>query len=195
MKRLHKWASSHVHSPYAYSILGGLIFIESFFLVPISTLLSFYCLERPKRVFFFAAIASCASFFGSMVGYSLGMLLHSLWDTLGEGVLSKFFSKTDFENYLATHDLYNGTKLLLVTLTPLPFKLLTLSAGFCRAPLGRFLFYTFLGRTAKFFAIATAFHLFGERVMYYVNRYFYTLIAFLVGVSFFLVVLSYYRGQ
>lgn len=194
MKRLHTWASSHVHSPYADSILGGLIFIESFFLVPITTLLSFYCLERPKRVFFFAAIASTASFLGSMVGYSLGMLLHNFWDTLGEGFLSRFFSKTDFENYLATHDLYNGTKLLLATLTPLPFKLLTLSAGFCRAPLARFLLYTFLGRTVKFFAIATAFHFFGERVMYYVNRYLYALVALLAGVSLVFIILSYYRG-
>ncbi len=172
MKRVHTWLKQHVHSKHAPKIFSALIFIESFFLVPVTTLFSFYCLERPKHVFFFATIASIASFFGSIVGYSLGGLLHNLWDSVGERFVSSFMTKSAFDAQIELYKSYAGWQITMATLTPLPFKLITVSAGFCHVKLSSFLFYSFIGRTIKFFTIATAFHFLGEKVSFYIDRYF-----------------------
>ena len=135
MKRVHQWLAKHAHSKYAHTIFGALIFIESFFLVPVTTLLSFYCLERPKDVFFFATLASIASFFGSIVGYSLGGLLHTLWDSIGERFIHSFMTKAHFDAQIELYKSYAGWQISMATLTPLPFKLITISAGFCQVKL------------------------------------------------------------
>ena len=176
MKKIHEWLAKHAHSKHANTIFGALIFIESFFLVPVTTLLSFYCIQRPKHVFFFASIASVASFFGSIVGYSLGGLLHSLWDSIGERFVNSCMTKASFDAQIELYRSYVGWQITMATLTPLPFKLITISAGFCQVNLPSFLFYSFIGRTIKFFTIATAFHFLGEKVSYYFDRYFYYIV-------------------
>lgn len=180
MKRVHQWATSHIHSQHANKIFGALIFIESFFLVPVSTLLSFYCIEKPKQVFFFASLASIASLLGSAVGYYIGSALHTAWDSFGQMFIGWFMTKADFNAHIQLYKAYEGWQITAATLTPIPFKLITISAGFCHLHFPTFIFYSALGRTIKFFAIATAFHFFGERVLLYINRYLYSVIAVLV---------------
>lgn len=183
MKRLHRWAANHVHSRHAMRIFGALIFIESFFLVPVSTLFSFYCIEKPKKVFFFASIASIASLLGSIVGYHLGIAIHNAWDSFGQKFIGILMNSEDFDAHIAVYRSYEGWQIALATLTPLPFKLITISAGFCRLHFATFLFYSALGRTCKFFALATAFHLFGERVLIYINRYLRYIVGILILMS------------
>ena len=170
MKVIYQWLGKNVHGPYGTLVFGLLVFIEGFFIVPVSTLLAFYSLENRNRALYYAAIATAVSALGALMGYSLGMLL---WAVGGKAVIHFFISPEKFEQLIAQFKNYQTWTTFLVALTPMPFKMLTLTAGFCKLPLIPFLFASVIARGIRFFAISGAIHLWGEKVHYYLNKYFY----------------------
>jgi membrane protein YqaA with SNARE-associated domain len=178
MKRLYQWAVNHVHSPYAPYTFAGLVFIEAFFFMPVGTLLLVYCTQKPEKSFFYALLATAASVAGALVAYILGA---ALWDTVGQQLVNLFVSPATFTwltNFYQTHHI---SAVLLVSFLPIPYKLITLTAGFCKLPLGSFLVCTFIARFARFFTLALALHFWGSRIREIIDHYFYYLVAFCLG--------------
>lgn len=182
MKRLYTWLGTHVNQPYAPILFAVLVFIEGFFIVPVSTLLAFYSLHDRPRALHYALLASVMSIFGALAGYGLGMLL---WAAGGKKIIYYLIAPDKFEELLKKFTDYQLWTTFVVALSPMPFKLLTLSAGFCRLPLISFLTATLLARGSRFFAISGAIYIWGEKVSYYLNKYFYffaaLFIAFMIG--------------
>jgi membrane protein YqaA with SNARE-associated domain len=181
MKSMYKWLGKHVHAPYGTYILSLLTLIEGFFVVPISTLLAFYCLENRRKSFFYATITTVTSGAGALLGYYVGTLL---WQFLGQNVINWIISPESF-NYLVEQ--YQNNQAWAVTtlaLTPLPFKALTLTAGFCRLPVVPFVCFTMLGRGIRFYLIATGIYFWGNRIQYYLDRYFYYFVALAISIFF-----------
>lgn len=174
MKALYNWLGSYVQSRYGPFILGLLVFIEGFFFVPVSTLLAFYCLQNRRHAFWYALIATVASAFGAIAGYYIGILL---WKTTGPALINFFISPDKFEILVSNFKKYQAWTIFLVALTPMPFKALTFTAGFCKLPLLPFIFFSLIARGIRFYAIALGITLFGEKVEYYLNKYFYYLLA------------------
>ena len=177
MKRLYKWLGTHVHKPYGPLVFATLVFIEGFFIVPVSTLLAFFCLEDRPRAFYYAFLASVMSVFGALAGYSLGMLI---WKAGGKEIIYYLIAPDKFEELLEKFTNYQTWTTFVIALSPMPFKLLTLSAGFCRLPLASFLFASLLARGSRFFVIAGAIYIWGEQVSYYLNKFFYFFVALFV---------------
>lgn len=182
MKRVYTWLGSHVHKPYAIWIFALLVFIEGFFIMPVSTMLTFFCLENRKKSYFYAIIATTMSLIGALAGYFIGFLL---WKYFGQKFIYYFLSPDSFDYIVEQYKKYQAATIFSVALTPLPFKALTLTAGFCNLPLGKFLLYCFIGRGAKFFCIATAIFIWGNHVKYYIDKYFYYLFALFIALMIF----------
>lgn len=179
MKGMYNWLGKHVHAPYGIYVFGLLVFIEGFFFVPVSTLLAFYCLKDRKKTFIYAAIATIVSIFAALAGYYLGMLL---WNVTGMKVINLLISEDTFNKMIEKLKLYQNFAVLITAFTPVPFKALTLTAGFCQLPLKAFLIFTTLGRGIRFYLIATGIYIWGDAVNYYLNKYFYYIIS--LGIAF-----------
>jgi membrane protein YqaA with SNARE-associated domain len=170
MKSMYYWLGKHVHAPYGTWVFALLVFIEGFFVVPVTTLLTFYCLENRKKAFMYAAIATGVSALAALVGYLLGALL---WKTLGQNFIYYLISPKTFDYLVEQYKNYQAATVIMISLTPIPFKALTLTAGFCQLPLIPFIFFSLIGRGLRFFLIATAVFLWGHHLQYYIDKYFY----------------------
>lgn len=173
MKALYQWAQQHVHAPYASIVFATLVFIESFFFVPVSSLLIFYCLSKKERAFWYATLASTISIVGAITGYGIGRFLWHLWGHHGI-TLGIMPDTTDWLSL--TCSMRSGMWLMITSLLPLPYKLLTLTAGFFKFPLMWFLVCTCTARAIKFFSIAAAINHFGDTINDAIDRYFSLLV-------------------
>lgn len=170
MKIVYQWLGKHVHAWYGDFVLALLIFIEGFFFIPVSTLLAFFCLENRRKAFYYAVLATVMSGLGALAGYSLGMLL---WYAGGKWLIHYFIAPDKFDQLVDQFKQYQTWTTFVVAFTPVPFKLLTLTAGFCHLPLIPFILISMVARGLRFFGIAGAIYLWGDQVHYYLNKYFY----------------------
>ena len=118
---------------------------------------------------------------GAMVGYSLGMLA---WQAGGKELIHYLVSPEAFDTLIHRFTNYQAYTTFVVALTPVPFKLITLTAGFCRLPIIPFLFFSMVARGLRFFVIAASIYIWGERVQQYIDQYFYYILA--AGIAFFI---------
>ena len=181
MKGIYQWLGKHVHARYGTALFALLVVIEGFFVVPVSTLLAFYSLENRKHAFYYALIATSMSAVGAFVGYMLGTLL---WQAGGKWLIHYLVAPDTFEQLVLQFKQYQTWTTFFVALTPMPFKILTLTAGFCRLPIIPFIALSMIARGLRFFAISGAIYFWGESVHYYLQKYFYTII--IVGVLLFI---------
>ena len=173
MKALYHWIGSHVHAWYGSLIFGFLVFIEGFFVVPVSTLLAVFCLENRSKAYMYAAIATVVSALGALTGYFIGTLL---WKAGGSAFLYYVVDEHKFFQLVEQFTTYQAWTTFFVALSPMPFKMLTFSAGFMGLPLIPFLFFSMIARGCRFFAIATLIFLLGDQAQFYVDKYFYWII-------------------
>ncbi len=181
MKALYQWLGKHVHAWYGTLIFGLLVFIEGFFIVPVSTMLAFFSLENRPKAFMYATIATLVSGLGALVGYYIGVLL---WKAGGRSVLEHVINAKKFDHLVEQFTAYQAWTTFIVALTPMPYKILTISAGFLRLPLTPFILLSMGARGLRFFAISGAIYIWGEKVQYYLDKYFYWVVA--AGISFFI---------
>lgn len=170
MKRMYQWLGKHVHAWYGTILFGVLVIIEGFFIVPVSTLLAFYCLQNRKNALLYATIATLMSGVGAMIGYGFGLLA---WKAGGRDLIHYLVTPDSFESLITRFTNYQAWTTFFVALTPVPFKLITLTAGFLQLPIVPFLGFSMLARGLRFFAIAGSIALWGEKVQYYIDEYFY----------------------
>lgn len=163
-----------VHSPYAEPFLGVLFFTEAIFFLPVDPILILYCLERPKRSFRYATIATVSSVLGGMAGYLIGF---SLWQTAGPQILnsrlvSTIMSPATFASLAQKYEVYAHWAVLIAGFSPVPYKAATLSAGFCKISFLPFVFFSIIARGARFFMFAIAIVIWGPQIKKFIDRYF-----------------------
>jgi membrane protein YqaA with SNARE-associated domain len=181
MKAIYQWLGKHVHAPYGTCIFGLLVFIEGFFIVPVSTLVAFFSLSNRPKALMYAGIATLVSGLGALAGYGVGMLL---WKAGGRAFLDYIIDAHKFDQLVEQFKAYQAWTTFVVALTPMPYKILTFSAGFMRLPVLPFILLSMCARGLRFFGISAAIYIWGEKVQYYLDTYFYWVIA--VGTAFFI---------
>jgi len=70
---------------------------------------------------------------------------------------------------------YEGWAIAVAGLTPIPYKVFTITAGFLRANFMVFVVASILARGARFFAVAALIYLFGAQIKDFIDKYFYIL--------------------
>ncbi len=153
IKRALEWGKQLSRSPHAGWILFGVAFLEAFILpFPPKLILVPLCLGHRQSLFRFAAICSGASILGAVVGYGLGWFA---FDTFGQHLVETYDPDHHFFNQLKSlFTEWGFWGVLIAALTPIPFKLFTLSSGLFHFDFGTFLLASVLGRTILFFGIS-----------------------------------------
>ena len=170
MRGLYHWVLGWADSPYSQWALFAIAFAESsFFPIPPDVLLIALAVAIPIRAFRYALICTLGSVLGGVFGYVIG---HEFFDTIGEPIV-RFYGAED--QYLRVRDLYQRYDALAVAvagLTPIPYKIATISAGFFDIHLGRFVLASILSRSVRFFLIGGLIRAFGPQIRRFIEKYF-----------------------
>ncbi len=148
LRRLYEWTMAKAAHRRAEWWLALFAFMEaSFFPIPPHPLLGIMCLAEPKKAVRFAAIATIASVAGGMLGYAIG---YFLYDTVGTQLLAALGLSQSFPRAACYLREYGAEIIMIKGATPIPFKLLTITAGFIAMPLGTFLAASLVSRAISF---------------------------------------------
>lgn len=170
MKQLYQWMGQQVHNKHATKLFSLLSFIEGFFFVPLGTLLVIYCLAKREKAFMYAAIATVLSVLGGVVGYLVGLLL---WEAFSGNILNYLITPEHFAYLKSLYATYQSWTIFLATLMPIPFKAVSISAGFCKIPVINFVILSMMGRGLRFFALASSVYIWGDKINQIIDKYFY----------------------
>ncbi len=169
LRALYDWVMEKSAHPKAVWWLAAFSFVEaSFFPIPPHPLLGLMCLAEPKKALRFAAIATAASVLGGLLGYMIGWLLY---DTLGIWMLGALGLAESFPAAQCTFEEYGVAAVIIAAATPVPFKLLTITAGFMEMSLVPFILASIAGRALIFMTVGILFRLFGAPIKRIIDEY------------------------
>jgi membrane protein YqaA with SNARE-associated domain len=195
-RRVYDWTLAWAYRPSASVALFVLSFAESsFFPVPPDVLLAPLVLGNRKRWARYALLCSLASVLGAVAGFCIGWLL---WDQAGVSTLFyryvPGFTPEVFQRVSRLYQQYNFFIVFTAGFTPIPFKVITITAGvFGTGPavghppvfFAVFLLAAVVSRSARFFLVAGLMRLFGPKITPFIERYFNWLslafVALLIG--------------
>lgn len=175
---LYRWTLSLAESRHAPWALGLIAFAESsFFPVPPDTILIPMSLARPKRAWVYAAICTLGSVGGGVLGYAIGALLY---ETAGKWLIDLYGYGPRVDQFRALYAQWGWAVILFKGLTPIPFKIVTITSGLLAYSLPLFILLSFLTRGARFFIIAVLLKRYGEPINGLLEKYFGCFLVFLL---------------
>ena len=161
LRRLYNRCVAAAGSRNAVWALGAVSFAESsFFPIPPDIMLVPMSLARPDRAYVFAAWCTVTSVAGGVLGYAIGDLLY---DSVGQWLIQLYGYGDKVEAFRAAYAEWGAWIILLKGLTPIPYKLVTITSGFAGYNLLLFVLFSVITRGARFFLLAFLLHRYGER--------------------------------
>jgi membrane protein YqaA with SNARE-associated domain len=169
LRGLYDWVIDKAQHRHAQWWLALFAFVEaSFFPMPPHPVLGLLCLADPKRAVRFSVIATLASVAGGLLGYAIGW---GLYDTIGEWLIARLGLTESFP-VAACYLREYGVEILIVKgATPIPFKLLTITAGFIHMPIVPFILASLVSRSISFMIVGVLFRVFGVRIKAFIDQY------------------------
>jgi membrane protein YqaA with SNARE-associated domain len=162
LRRLYDWTLSLAARPSAPYALALVSFSESsFFPVPPDVMLVPMMLARPDKAWSYALICTITSVLGGILGYFIGL---GLYDSIGAWLFQLYGLTEGAETFRHAYAEYGHWVILLKGLTPIPYKLVTITSGFAGYHLGWFIVLSILTRGARFFLVALLMSQFGPRI-------------------------------
>ena len=173
------WVESFARNPYGTWALFLLAFAESsFFPIPPDVLLIALCIAEPERSLWYALICSVGSVLGGMAGYGIGRYG-------GRPLLLKIFSHERIDTVSAYFDRWNAWAVGIAGLTPIPYKVFTISGGAFAIDFRIFIVASAVSRSLRFFVIAVLMWIYGAPIRAFIEEYlgwlFLAFIALLLG--------------
>jgi membrane protein YqaA with SNARE-associated domain len=170
LKRLYNWVLSWADTKYGVPVLAIVSFAESsFFPVPPDPLLMALSLGKPKKAFWYAFVCSAMSVLGGIAGYFIGW---ALWDLMSGFFLTYVFSQEAFDFVGSLYQQNEFLAVLGAAVTPIPYKVFTVTAGVFQISLISLIVASAIGRSARFFIEAALIYFFGEKIRYFIDKYF-----------------------
>ena len=169
LRRLYDWTMAKAAHPHAEWWLALFAFVEaSFFPIPPHPVLGLMCLAEPRKAVRFALIATLASVAGGLLGYAIG---HFLYDTVGTQLLGALHLTESFPKAACYLREYGAEIIMIKGATPIPFKLLTITAGFIGMPLLTFVLASLVSRSISFLIVGVLFRVFGAPIKAFIDKY------------------------
>jgi len=161
LRRLYDWCIDAAGKPHAAWILSVVSFAESsFFPIPPDAMLIPMTLARPDKAWFFATICTATSVAGGLLGYFIGA---ALYDTVGQWLIHLYGYGDKVEAFRLAYAQYGALIILLKGLTPIPYKIVTITSGFAGFNLGLFVVMSVITRGMRFFLEAFLLNRYGAR--------------------------------
>ncbi|HUQ14375.1 MAG TPA: YqaA family protein, partial [Novosphingobium sp.] len=169
LRRLYDWTLAKAAHPHAQWWLALFAFVEaSFFPIPPHPLLGLMCLAEPNKALRFAAVATAASVLGGLLGYAIG---YFAYESFGTALIAALGLTESFPKAACYLREYGPEIIMIKGATPIPFKLLTLTAGFIHMPLVTFILASLVSRSISFLIVGVLFRLFGAPIKAFIDKY------------------------
>ena len=144
LRRTYNWCTAAADKPYALWILAAVAFAESsFFPVPPDVMLLPMALARPQRAWLFATVCTIASVAGGVLGYAIGALLY---DLVGQWLIHLYGLGDKVEAFRASYAQWGAWIIIGKGLTPIPYKLVTITSGFAGYDVWLFILCSIIAR-------------------------------------------------
>jgi membrane protein YqaA with SNARE-associated domain len=161
IRRLYDWCIAAAHKPYAKWMMGFVSFIESsFFPIPPDVMLIPMSLARPEKAYSYAFLCTWTSVAGGVLGYAIGALLY---DTVGLWLINLYGYGDKMEVFREAYAKWGALLILGKGVTPIPYKLITITSGFAGYNLALFIGLSVIARAIRFYVIAFLIHRYGDR--------------------------------
>jgi len=180
LRRVYDWCIAAAYKPYALWLMGLVSFVESsVFPIPPDTMLIPMSLARPEKAWTYATVCTFTSVAGGVLGYVIGAYLY---DTIGHWLIQMYGYGDKVE---AFRELYAkwGTWIILVKgLTPIPYKIVTITSGFAGYNIWLFIIFSFVARGVRFYFFAFLLNRYGDWIKVRVERHLALFAGILVAV-------------
>jgi membrane protein YqaA with SNARE-associated domain len=161
IRRLYDWCVNAAGRPYATWLMGFVSFIESsFFPVPPDAMLIPMSLARPDRAWFYAHVCTLTSVAGGILGYFIGAVLY---DSVGSWLIALYGYGDKVEAFREAYAEWGTWIILIKGVTPIPYKIVTITSGFAGYSFGMFVLLSFIARGMRFYLLAFLLHRYGPR--------------------------------
>lgn len=168
LRRLYNWTmafAGHRHAVWALALIS---FAESsFFPIPPDVLLIPMVLANREKAWLYAGICTVASVLGGVFGYAIGALLY---DSLGAWVIQLYGYGDEVEAFRQAYAEWGSWIILIKGLTPIPYKIVTITSGFAGYDLVWFILLSAITRAGRFFLVAWLLHRYGEPVRGFIEK-------------------------
>lgn len=166
---MYDWCIAAADKPYALWLMGAVSFAESsFFPIPPDVMLIPMSLARPSKAWWYALVCTVTSVAGGVVGYLIGALLY---DSVGQWVINLYGYGDKVEAFRVSYAEYGAWIILLKGLTPIPYKLVTITSGFANYNLFLFIVFSIIARGGRFFVVAIVLNRYGETIRHAIERH------------------------
>jgi membrane protein YqaA with SNARE-associated domain len=168
LRRMYDWCMAAAGKPHAVWTMGAVSFAESsFFPVPPDVMLIPMALARPDRAWIFAIWCTVTSVAGGVLGYAIGALLY---DSVGHWLIQLYGYGDKVEAFREAYARWGAWIILLKGLTPIPYKIVTITSGFAGYNLPLFILFSIIARGARFFVLAFILRRYGPQAREILER-------------------------
>ncbi|MDP6542504.1 MAG: YqaA family protein [Phycisphaerae bacterium] len=166
-RRMYDWVLHFAHHKHSTTALFCLSFAESsFFPIPPDVLLGPLCLGNRRKSMWFATVTTVASILGAYLGYLIGFAF------INVAVMIPGITHEDIKVLAREFEVRGQWYVFIAALTPIPFKLLTITAGVAKMNLAVFTLACLIGRSMRFFGVAGVFWLIGPKALPFIDKWF-----------------------
>lgn len=172
VRRLYNWMLSWADSRWGGLALFLFAMAESiFFPVPPDVLLIALCIGAVAKSFKYAAICTAGSVFGAIIGFGLGAFA---WDLVDSLFIPAIFSQEAFDSVGVKYSEWNFWLVFTAGFTPIPYKLITISAGVFLGMKDFLIFIvaSLISRGMRFVLVAALIYKFGAPIKKFIDKYF-----------------------
>lgn len=171
LHKLYYWTLHWAGTRFAVPALFVISFAEaSFFPIPPDALLLPMCFAKPKKWLSYAFWCTLASVLGAIAGWLIGLCL---WDLVKDFFFKWIpgFTPAKFATMAHLYQQWGFWIIMAKGLTPIPFKIITISAGACQVALPAVILASVISRGLRFFGLALLVRAFGDRARPFIEKY------------------------
>ncbi len=168
LQRLYARTIALAAGPNAIWALVAVAFAESScFPIPPDILLIPMMLARPRDAWRLAALCTIASVTGGLVGYAIG---YFVFDAIGRPLLQFYHAMGSYDALKAAFDRWGVWIIIAKGMTPIPYKLVTITCGVVHFDLWAFVGASIVSRSLRFFLLAAILRRFGAAAREFIER-------------------------
>jgi membrane protein YqaA with SNARE-associated domain len=168
LRRLYDWTIALAGKAHAETALFWVAFVESsFFPLPPDLLLVPMALARRDRAWRYATICTVASVIGGLLGYAIG---YFLFESVGRPILEFYKVMDQYHRLKSLFDAWGVWIIVAKGMTPIPYKLVTITSGALHFALLPFVLASVVSRSIRFFLVAALTWTFGAPVRTFIEK-------------------------
>lgn len=160
-----RWAK-HRHA--SYYLMGVSVAEASFFPLPPDVMLAPMIMARPTEIWRLAAITTIGSIIGGMLGYVIG---YFAYDTIGHYLIEFLGLQNQYKSVVVAFEHWGAWIILIAGIIPIPYKLFTMTAGVSAMPFLPFVMASSVGRSLRFFLVASLMKVLGPNLERHISNY------------------------